>query len=153
MVVVCLDRPRLTEGGREHQLVQVCLIYMYILCTAWMYTVSYYCYMYINEIWRKAGRSLTLRESRMYLPPWPVGPNTLRTVLLVSTPGCLRDVTSLGSLALRRNIGTASLPVCVREVSCAFSILLHEGSQYMLCTIRYYSIYSSVVLVQIFLTF
>lgn len=25
----------------------------------------------------------------MYLPPWPV-PNTLRTVLLVATPGCVR---------------------------------------------------------------
>ena len=40
--------------------------------------------------WRLPDRvGPTLRESRMYLPPWPV-PNTLRTVLLVATPGCVR---------------------------------------------------------------
>lgn len=37
----------------------------------------------------------------MYLPPSPVEPKTLRTVLLVSTPGCFWGTGSLGSRALR----------------------------------------------------
>ena len=36
----------------------------------------------------------------MYLPPWPVGPNTLSTVLSVILPGCTNASMFLGSFDL-----------------------------------------------------
>ena len=41
-------------------------------------------------------KSLTFNESRMYRPPWPMGPNTFKTVRFVSTPGWRRGTRSLG---------------------------------------------------------
>ena len=54
--------------------------------------------------------NFTFKLSRMYLPPCPVGPNTLSTVRSVCTPGCVRASTNLGSLSLFKNMGTASRP-------------------------------------------
>ena len=46
----------------------------------------------------------------MYLPPCPMGPNTLSTVLAVFSPGLASCSVPFGSLPRCKNMGVASRP-------------------------------------------